>query len=125
MVTRAPTERDLARFAESALHLPRPAKPWTLATAAAGGGTICGTSVQGPGHLGEDTYLPKADQAISPGPQPQPDEKIFVQARLSETHSQHRSRMNLGLAETQWTDQKADEEIRTLDPLLGKEMLYH
>lgn len=28
-----------------------------------------------------------------------------------------------------WTDpteeRKADEEIRTLDPLLGKEMLYH
>ena len=36
---------------------------------------------------------------------------------LMETHSQK--------ALLDWVLNQADEEIRTLDPLLGKEMLYH
>jgi hypothetical protein len=33
--------------------------------------------------------------------------------------------MNINAAKGNFQNLKADEEIRTLDPLLGKEMLYH
>ena len=40
-----------------------------------------------------------------------------IECSLMEAHSQK--------ALLDWVLNQADEEIRTLDPLLGKEMLYH
>ena len=45
------------------------------------------------------------------------------QIGLTRTES-HSSKGDTPIVLSNWSD-KADEEIRTLDPLLGKEMLYH
>ena len=64
--------------------------------------------------------------------QSQKERKLSTErANPSDTEIRMRRRIPLK-DETSWvpwleigTDLKADEEIRTLDPLLGKEMLYH
>ena len=45
------------------------------------------------------------------------DSSNLIRCSLMEAHSQK--------ALLDWVLNQADEEIRTLDPLLGKEMLYH